>query len=319
MKRIGVLTSGGDAPGMNAAVRAVVRAGLYYGLEVYGIKYGYRGLIEDVFEKMDAYSVADIIQKGGTVLRTARCMDMMNEEGMEIAVQRIKEYELDALVVIGGNGTYAGAQKLAKRGINVVAIPGTIDNDIPSSDFSIGFDTAVNTVVDAISKIRDTSFAHNRANVVEVMGRACGHIALTGGMAGGAESIIIPEIEYDLDAICEKMVKGKDRGKLHSIIVLSEGAGKAQDICKQIEEKTGVTTRATILGYIQRGGSPTSNDRNLASKMGVKAVQALIAGKKNRAMCSIDGKIVDIDIEDALLGNVKIDEDLYNLANILSV
>ncbi len=319
MKRIAVLTSGGDAPGMNAAIRAVVRTSIYNGLEVYGVNYGYKGLIEKNINVMDIYSVADIIQRGGTILYTARCMEMYEESGVDTAVETLNEYGIEGLVVIGGDGSYKGAEKLSKKGINVVTLPGTIDNDISSTEYAIGFDTAVNTALNGIARIRDTSHSHNRVNVVEVMGRNSGYIALYSGIAGGAESIIIPEKEVNIDAICEKMTKGKDRGKLHSIIVLAEGAGDCEVICKEIEKKTGVTARSTNLGYIQRGGSPSAFDRILASKMGAMAVEALLEGKTNRAMCYQKGRYLDMDIDEALKVEYKLDEEGYRIASMLSI
>ncbi|SHK03382.1 6-phosphofructokinase, partial [Caminicella sporogenes DSM 14501] len=264
MKTIGVLTSGGDAPGMNAAIRAVVRTAIYNGIKVMGIDRGYNGLINGNIKEMDLSSVGDIIHRGGTVLRTARCEEFKTEEGRQKALTVLKVFGIEGLVVIGGDGSFQGAQKLSHAGIKTIGIPGTIDNDLAYTDYTIGFDTALNTVLDSVSKIRDTSASHGRANIIEVMGRHCGDIALYSGLAGGAESIIVPEEDFDIDSICKKLIQGKNRGKLHSIIMLAEGIGNAFELGKEIEEKTGIETRVTILGHVQRGGSPTAFDRILA-------------------------------------------------------
>lgn len=319
MKRIAVLTSGGDAPGMNAAIRAVVRTAVYNDLEVFGVNYGYRGLLQKSIDILDVYSVADKIQRGGTFLYSARCQEMYTDEGKEKAVKTLNEYGIEGLVVIGGDGSYRGAQELSRRGINVATIPGTIDNDITCTEYAIGFDTAVNTVVDAMSKIRDTSHSHNRVNVVEVMGRDSGYIALYAGIAGGAESILLPEKEVDMDEVCKKLMKTNKRGKLHSIIVVAEGVGSSEEICQEISKRTGVTVRSTNLGYIQRGGSPSAFDRMLASKMGAMAVESLIEGKTNRCMCYQKGRYVDMDIEEALAMPYNFDEMAYRVASMLSI
>lgn len=319
MKRIGVLTSGGDAPGMNATIRAVVRTAIYNGLEVMGIKRGYDGLINGDIINLEISSVADIIHRGGTILHSARSKEFMTEEGIEKAVNVLKVYKIDGLVVIGGDGTFKGAQKLSQRGVKTIGIPGTIDNDVPSTDYTIGFDTAINTVVEAIGKIRDTSSSHERANIVEVMGRNCGDIALYAGLAGGAESILIPEKDINMNQVCEKILNGKNRGKLHSIIVLAEGAGGAYEVGSQIQEKTGIETRTTILGYIQRGGSPTAFDRILASRMGSMAVDLIIKGKTSRVICIQNNQYIDLDIEKALLGKRCFNDQFYELAKILSI
>lgn len=319
MKKIGVLTSGGDAPGMNAAIRAIVRTAIYNNVEVYGIKRGYTGLLEGDIEKLNIYSVADIIHRGGTILRSSRSEYFRTPQGQQKAIAILEEIGIEGLIVIGGDGSFKGAQALSNKGVNAIGIPGTIDNDIGCTDYSIGFDTALNTALDAIGKIRDTTSSHNRVNIVEVMGRDCGDIALFAGLAGGAESIIIPENNFDLDAICDKLLRGKDRGKLHSIIVLAEGVGNFTDFCNRIEEKTGVATRGTNLGYIQRGGSPTAFDRILASRMGYMAVNLMIEGYTSRVICIRDNKYMHLDINEALSIKKEFDEDAFKISDILSI
>lgn len=319
MKTIGILTSGGDAPGMNAAIRAAVRSGIYNGFKIIGIKQGYQGLIEGDLYEMNLSSVADIIHRGGTMLRSARSKAFMTKEGFQKALNIIDVFDIDGLIVLGGDGTLKGANELSKSGIPTIGIPCTIDNDCGYTDYTIGFFTAVETVVDAISKIRDTSTSHGRANVIEVMGRHCGDIALYAGLAGGAESIIVPEMPFDIDDVCKKALQGKNRGKLHHIIVLAEGVGNAYDVSKYIQEKAGIDTRVTILGYVQRGGTPTSFDRIIASKMGDKAIKLLKQGKKGRALGIKCNNIIDIDIDDALKIEKKFDNGMYNTAKILSI
>ena len=319
MRRIAVLTSGGDAPGMNAAIRGIVRTAIYNKVDVFGIKKGYQGLLEQYIEPLNVYSVADIIQRGGTILRSSRSEFFRTEAGQKKAAKILNDYDIEGLIVIGGDGSFKGAQKLGEQGITTVCIPGTIDNDIGCTDYTIGFDTALNTALDAIGKIRDTTSSHNRVNVVEVMGRDCGDIALFSGLAGGAESIIVPEKKYDLEEITNKILRGKDRGKLHSIIVLAEGAGNFDEICKEIEEKTGVITRGTRLGYIQRGGSPNAFDRILASRMGNMAVEVMISGTKSRAICIRENKYVDLDLDEALKIEKEFDSRSYDISNILSI
>lgn len=319
MKTIGVLTSGGDAPGMNAAIRAVVRTAIYNGIKVMGIKQGYNGLINGNVEEMGLSSVADIIHRGGTKLRTARSEEFKTEEGRKKALNVLKVFGIDGLVVIGGDGSFKGAQKLSEDGFPTIGIPGTIDNDLGYTDYTIGFDTAINTVLDAISKIRDTSTSHGRANIVEVMGRHCGDIALYSGLAGGAESVIVPEVGYEVDEVCQKLIKGKNRGKLHSIIMLAEGVGKAYELGDEIEDKTGIETRVTVLGHIQRGGSPTAFDRILASKMGAESVRLLIQGKSGKVVGIKENKIMSMDINEALKINNNLDKDMYELTKILSI
>ncbi|KOR52417.1 6-phosphofructokinase [Clostridium botulinum] len=318
MRTIAVLTSGGDAPGMNAAIRAVVRTGLEKGLKVMGIQRGYNGLINGEIFEMDTHSVSDIIQRGGTILRTARCEEFRTEQGREKAAKILKAFGIDGLVVIGGDGSFHGAQLLSKLGINTVGLPGTIDNDLAYTDYTIGFDTSINTVLDAINKLRDTSTSHERVSVVEVMGRNCGDIALYTGVAGGAESIIIPEKEYNADKLCKQILQGKLKGKMHNLVLLAEGVGGANELAKYIEEVTGIETRSTILGHIQRGGSQTCMDRILASRMAYKAVELLISGKSSRVVGIKNGKIIDMDIDEALAVERSFDQELYDIATILS-
>ena len=319
MEKIAVLTSGGDAPGMNAAIRAVVRAGIYYGYEVYGVKQGYKGLIDNNLTQLNEYDVSNKIQHGGTFLRSARCLEMKTDEGLNTAVETLRKNGIEGLVVIGGDGSYRGAQKLSQAGINVIGIPGTIDNDISCTDRTIGFDTAVNTAVDCINKIRDTSSSHTRVNVVEVMGRNSGYIALYSGIAAGAEAILIPEMDYDLDKVSKRIKKGFRLGKYYGLVVLAEGVGHYRDFCKIIEEKSGVETRGTNLGYIQRGGTPTAFDRMLASKMGALAVECLRDGKTNRCMCYRDGKFLDMDIEEALAMPYTFDEEAKRISEMIAI
>jgi len=318
MKTIAVLTSGGDAPGMNAALRAVVRMSIYKGIRVMGVQRGYSGLMNGEFFEMDRHSVSDIIHKGGTILRTARCEEFRTVEGREKAANVLRVFNIDGLVVIGGDGSFAGAQYLSEMGIATVGIPGTIDNDLAYTEYAIGFDTALNTVLDAINKIRDTSSSHERISVVEVMGRNCGDIALYAGIGGGAEKVIIPEKGYEIDDLCKTVFEGKQRGKMHNLIILAEGVGGANELAKEIEEITGIESRATILGHIQRGGSPSGFDRMLASRMGVAAVEVLMEGKSGRVIGMREGKIIDEDINTALAMPRRFDEELYEISNILS-
>lgn len=319
MKKIGVLTSGGDAPGMNAAIRAVVRSAIYHGLEVVGIRRGYSGLIQGDIMAMELGSVADIIHRGGTMLFTARSEEFRTPAGQDRALEVIQEHGIDGIVVIGGDGSFRGAKVLCDRGINAIGIPGTIDNDIACTDYTIGFDTAVNTVIEAIDKIRDTATSHERTYVVEVMGRDAGDIALWAGVAGGAESVLIPECKYDIKEIVEKLERGAGRGKKHSIILVAEGAGKAFAISEVIRELTGKETRVTVLGHIQRGGSPTAFDRTLASRMGSHAVELLIKGECAKMIGIQGNQIVATDITQALATPRKPDMSLYNLAGVLSI
>lgn len=268
MKRIGILTSGGDAPGMNAAIRAVVRSCIYHDIEVYGIYYGYQGLIDGEIKQLDIGSVGDIIQKGGTMLFSSRSEDFKTEEGQQKAIEQLNHYGIEGLVIIGGDGSFKGAKKLTEKGYPCIGIPGTIDNDIAGTDYTIGFDTALNTVIDAVDKIRDTATSHERIYVIEAMGRDAGDLALWAGLAGGAESILIPEIKTSYDEVIQKIKRGHERGKRHSIIMLAEGAGNAYDIADRIKDQLNFSTRVTILGHTQRGGSPSAYDRVIASRFG---------------------------------------------------
>lgn len=322
MNTIGVLTSGGDAPGMNAAIRAVVRTSIYNNLRIMGIKQGYNGLINGNIYEMNISSVADIIHRGGTMLKTARCDEFTTEAGREKAMTVLKVFGIDGLVVIGGNGSLKGARELSKLGFPTIGIPGTIDNDLGYTDFTIGFDTAINTVIDAIGKIRDTSTSHGRANIIEVMGRHCGDIALYSGLAGGAESIIVPEEGFHIEEVCKRLIQSKNRGKLHSIILLAEGVGNignAYELGDEIQKYTNIDTRVTILGHLQRGGSPTAFDRIIASKMGAKAVEILMEGKTSRALGIKSNKVFDMDIDEALSVENKFDTETYELTKILSI
>lgn len=320
IKTIGVLTSGGDAPGMNAAIRAVVRAGIYHGFKVMGIRKGYNGLINGDITEMNPRSVSDIIHRGGTILQTARCPEFVTEEGVKKAITMAKVFGIDAIVVIGGDGSYRGARDLSKMGMGVIGLPGTIDNDIGCTEYTIGYDTAMNTVQDAIDKIRDTAYSHERCSVLEVMGRHAGYIALNVGIAGGAEAVVLPEKEFDLNKdIIKPIIEGRNRGKKHYVVIVAEGVGGAIEIAKEIETKTGVEARATILGHIQRGGSPTVYDRVMASQMGVKAVEVLKQGIVNRIVALKDNKLVDIEINEALDTKKTIEDDLINLSKMLSL
>lgn len=317
-KTIGVLTSGGDAPGMNAAVRAVVRAAIKKGMKVIGIRRGYNGLIHgDMFE-MNERSVSDIIQRGGTVLYTARCPEFRHEEGLQIAKQRCIDAGLDGIVVIGGDGSFRGGADLSARGIPCVGLPGTIDNDISCTEYTIGYDTAMNTAMEMVDKIRDTAQSHDRCSVVEVMGRNAGFIAVNTGIACGATSIITTEIPYNIDDITNKMIETRKTGKQHFIVVVSEGIGNSEQIARTIEEKTGIESRATILGHVQRGGSPTVRDRVVATQMGYYAVELLDKGIGNRVVGMQNNKIVDFDIQEALSMKKPFEIDLYNIADEIS-
>ena len=320
IKTIGVLTSGGDAPGMNAAIRAVVRTGLGNGFKMMGIKKGYHGLIRGDVEEMTLRSVSDIINRGGTILQTARSSEFMTKEGLDKAVSMCKIFGIDAIVVIGGDGSYRGALDLSRAGVKVIGIPGTIDNDIASTDYTIGFDTALNTVKDAIDKIRDTAFSHERCSVIEVMGRHSGYIALYVAIATGAEVALVPEKEFDLNIdIIKPIIDGRNRGKKHYIVVVAEGVGKATEIAKDITEISGVEARATILGHIQRGGSPTARDRFMASVMGGHAIDILKKGVANRIVAVKNGKVVDIDIVEALNIKKELSYDLLDLNKLLAL
>jgi len=320
LQRIAILTSGGDSPGMNACIRAVVRKAVYHGLEVMGIKRGYNGFIEADIAPMNTSSVSDIIQKGGTILQTARSDQFLTPEGRAKAFQNVRRFGIQGLVAVGGDGTFRGARIFNQEyGLPVAGVPSTIDNDIPGTDQTIGFDTAVNTAVEAINKIRDTATSHERTFVVEVMGRNNGFIALEAGLAGGAESILIPERPFDYNDICERLLKGYRRGKLHSIIVVAEGAADGMEVGRKIKECTELETKVIILGHLQRGGAPSAADRVLASRMGSKAVELLMAGETRKMVIIKAGEIVSMDIDDALSQVRSIDLDLYHLAGILSI
>ena len=317
--KIGVLTSGGDAPGMNAAIRAVVRCGIDAGFEVYGIKRGYEGLLDGEIEQMNLSSVGDILHRGGTILKTARSERFSTEEGVKRSKVILGTFGIDALIVIGGDGSMRGALELSKLGVNVMCLPGTIDNDLAYTDYTIGFDTAVNTVLDAISKVRDTSSAHERNTIIEVMGRHCGDIALYAGVGGGAEAVLIPEVEADVNRVCRKILQGAGRGKLNSIIINAEGSGVSSDeLAKEIAEVTGRETRIVVLSYLQRGGVPTLDDRLLASQSGAKAIELIQSGIKNRAIGTVNGKIQAFEIEGALSEKPEFDHELYELIDVLS-
>ncbi len=319
IKTIGVLTSGGDAPGMNAAIRAVVRIAVSRGLQVKGIQRGYSGLLNEEIIDMDAKSVADIIQKGGTILYTARCEEMKTEEGQKKAAEICKKHGIEGLVVIGGDGSFQGAQKLSHLGINTIGVPGTIDLDIACTDYTIGFDTAVNTAMEAIDKIRDTSTSHERCSVIEVMGRSAGYIALWCGIANGAEDILLPERwDNDEDMLINHIKDTRKRGKKHHIIINAEGIGHSQELAKKIEKETGMETRATILGHLQRGGSPTCKDRVYASLMGAYAVDLLCQGKSNRVVAYAHGEYVDFEIDEALAMKKDIDEFQFDVSKHLA-
>lgn len=319
MKKIGVLTSGGDSPGMNAAIRAVVRKAIYHGMEVYGIYYGYSGLINGNIKKLEIGSVGDIIHRGGTILYTARCPEFITEEGQKKAIEQLKKFGIEGLVVIGGDGSFRGALKLTEYGFPTIGVPGTIDNDIPGTDYTIGFDTALNTIIEAIDKIRDTATSHERTYVIEVMGRNAGDLALWAGLADGAESIIVPEEDYDMDQIIARLKRGHDRGKRHSIIIVAEGAGKGFKFAEQIQKATNFETRVTVLGHTQRGGSPTAFDRVLASRLGAKAVELLMEGKAGRTVGIQRNELVDHDIREILNQKHTIDHEMYRLSQQLSI
>ena len=318
VQTIGVLTSGGDAPGMNAAIRAVVRQAIARGKKVKGIKRGYAGLLQEEIIDMDAHSVSEIIQRGGTILQTARCLEFIEPEVQKKAADICKKHGIDGLVVIGGDGSFQGAQKLATLGINTIGLPGTIDLDIACTEYTIGFDTAVNTAMEAIDKVRDTSTSHERCSIIEVMGRGAGYIALWCGIANGAEDVLLPErYDYDEQALVNHIIEGKKKGKQHHIIINAEGIGHSASMAKRIEAATGIETRATILGHMQRGGSPTCKDRVYASTMGALAVDLLCKGASNRVVGYRHGEFVDFDIDEALAMTKGIDEYQFEICNTL--
>ena len=320
MKTIGVLTSGGDAPGMNAAVRAVVRLGTEKGMRVMGIRRGYNGLMYGDMYEMNLRSVSNIINRGGTVLYSARSPEFKTEEGMQKAIDVCKQVGMEGVVVIGGDGSFRGARDLSLRGVPCVGIPGTIDNDIACCDYTIGYDTAMNTVMQMVDRLRDTTESHDRCSVVEVMGRRAGYIALNAGIACGATTILIPEVEFDFERdVIERMKRTQKTGKRHFIIIVAEGIGGVTEMAKRIEEVTGIESRATVLGHVQRGGCPTVRDRVVASLMGCRAVELLEKGIGNRVVASQKDQIVDYDIFEALNMNKSIDLDLYKLAHEISI
>lgn len=320
MQSIAVLTSGGDAPGMNAAVRAVVRYAINCGMSVYGVDRGYDGLINDRMTLMERHSVSDIIQRGGTILKTARCKELMTEEGQLKAGRVLRERGIEGLVVIGGDGSFRGARALVKTcGINVVGIPATIDNDLNYTDYTIGFDTAVNTALQSINNLRDTMSSHDRVSIIEVMGRNCGDIAVYSGLAGGAEIVLVPEVETDYDTVAKRLNMGQKMGKTSGIIVVAEGVATAEEVKAKLEGKVDANLRTTVLGHIQRGGMPTMADRVLAAKFGVQAVDLLRKGMTNRVVGVRKGDIVDMDIDEALAVEKNFDYKLYNIAGVLSI
>lgn len=319
VKTIGVLTSGGDAPGMNAAIRAVVRTGIAKGLAVKGIMRGYAGLLQEEIVDMQGTSVSDIIHRGGTILYTARCTEFTTEEGQKKGAEICKKHGIDGLVVIGGDGSFRGAGKLSALGINTIGLPGTIDLDIACTEYTIGFDTAVNTAMEAIDKVRDTSTSHERCSIIEVMGRNAGYLALWCGIANGAEDILLPE-RYDGDEqrLIDRIIQNRKYGKKHNIIINAEGIGHSTSMARRIEAATGIETRATILGHMQRGGTPTCKDRVYASIMGAKAVELLAAGKSNRVVAYKGGEYVDFDIQEALAMKKDIPEDQFEISKMLT-
>lgn len=319
IKTIGVLTSGGDAPGMNAAIRAVVRKAIANGVVVKGIKKGYQGLLNEEIIDMEKRNVSDIIQRGGTILGTARCSEFRTEEGQKKGAEICRKHGIDGIVVIGGDGSYRGAQALSRQGINTIGLPGTIDLDIACTDYTIGFDTAINTAMDAIDKVRDTSSSHERCSIIEVMGRNAGYIALWCGVANGAEDILLPEkYNYNEQDIINNIINNRKRGKTHHIIINAEGIGHSTSMARRIEAATGIETRATILGYMQRGGNPTCKDRFYASVMGAYAADILCAGKTNRVVAHANGEFVDFDIDEALAMKKDIPEYQYEISRALS-
>jgi 6-phosphofructokinase 1 len=318
MKKIVVLTSGGDSPGMNAAIRAVVRTGIFHGLEVFGVERGYTGLIEGQIFPMNISSVGGIIQRGGTILKTSRCEKFKTKEGLDIALQKLKEFNIDGLVAIGGDGTSRGIRELSALGVKTMGVPATIDNDLSKTDMAIGVDTALNTVIGAIDKIKDTASSHERAFIIEVMGRNSGYLALMGGIAGGVEVVLIPEISYNLREISLELKEGYQRGKTHCIIIIAEGVGKTYEVSKFLEDKIGFDTRITILGYLQRGGSPSAFDRLLASRLGAAAVEHLLKGETSKMVGLMGNKIEATDLEVVLSEQKTISQDLYNLALMLA-
>ena len=320
VKKIGILTSGGDAPGMNAAVRAVVRTAIYNGIEVLGVRKGYNGLIHDDFIQMNSRSVCDILQKGGTILQTARCLEFKEPEMVKKGVDVARSKGLDGLVVIGGDGSFRGARDLTRAGLPTIAIPGTIDNDIDCTEYTIGYDTCLNTVIGVVDKLRDTCSSHERCSVIEVMGKGAGYIAIESAIACGADVVLIPEVPFDFGKdVIDVIKEDKKRGKAHNIVIVAEGVGGALKMAKKIQEETEYETRGTVLGHFQRGGSPTVKDRVVASQFGQKAVELLLEGKSNRIVCMQDGQVTDVDIEEGLKMKKTIPESMLKLAKQLTV
>ena len=318
MKKIAVLTSGGDAPGMNAAIRAVVRYGIGMGMEVMGVERGLQGLIDDTFVPMTMRSVSDIIHRGGTILKTARCPEFKTEEGQQKAIINLKKHGIEGLIVIGGDGSFMGAKAMTDHGFPSIGIPGTIDNDLAYTDYTLGFDTACNTILDAINKIRDTMSSHERVSIIEVMGRNCGDLALYTGICGGAEVIIVPEHKLTIDEIIDSLCGSRARDKKSGIIVLAEGAGRAPELKEELSKRTPLTVKSTVLGHIQRGGSPSCRDRYLGTSFGVRAVQLLQKGIGNRIVGIRDNKIFDMDIIEGVAMKKQFDMELYETAQIVS-
>lgn len=320
LKTIAVMTSGGDAPGMNAAIRSVVRTAISRGLKVKGIKKGYLGLLNEEIFDMEARHVSDIIQRGGTILGTARCLEFQKPEVQQRGAEICRKHGIDGIVVIGGDGSYRGALALSRQGINTVGLPGTIDLDIACTDYTIGFDTAVNTAMQAIDRVKDTSSSHERCSIIEVMGRNAGYIALWCGVSNGAEDVLLPEkYDYNEQEIINHIIASRKKGKTHHLIINAEGIGHSGSMARRIEAATGLETRATILGYMQRGGNPTAMDRYYASIMGAKAVDVMLQGKTNRVIGYRDGQFVDVDIEEALQMKKNIDEYQYEVAQLLTI
>ncbi len=320
MKRIGLLTSGGDAPGMNAAIRAVVRSGIYYGMEMFGIERGYAGLMEDIVVPMEMRSVSNIVQFGGTKLRTARCMEMMTAEGQKKAVQTLEKHGIEGLVVIGGDGSFRGAKVLSDQyGVPTIGIPGTIDNDLAYTDYTLGFDTAVNTCLDIINKLRDTMTSHERVSVVEVMGRHCGDIALYSGIASGAEIIVVPEVAFDMDDVVSRINRSRANGKHSNIVIIAEGVMGAEQFAKQLQANTSYSVRPTCIGHVQRGGSPNMQDRMLAAQFGNKAIRLLNEGVGNRVVGIRDNRIIDMDIIEAVSMKKTFNYELYETLQMISM
>ena len=318
LKCIAVMTSGGDSPGMNAAARAVVRTALHEGVEVWGINNGYKGMLEDDMYQLSSRSVSDLIQRGGTFLGTARSKEFKTEAGRNKGLANLKKHGIEGLVIIGGDGSLTGGALLSDLGMPIVGLPGTIDNDVWGTDYTIGADTAANTIVDAINKLRDTASAHRRIILIEVMGRKSGWLAMMSGIAGGAEYVLVPEVKFDLDQICEEIKKSYEEGKRYSIIVVAEGAGSAVEMGKIVAEKTDIDTRVSVLGHIQRGGSPSVEDRIKASMLGEKAALALISGTSNVVFGFDAGKVVSIDLYDAVNHQKTLDPELVRLARVLA-